>query len=535
MIVYGRLTRGQGIDPQSLTFAVVDLETTGLYPAKGSRVCEIGIVRMRGDGVVLDEYSTLVNPGIRITNDEYHGITSANVKGAPTFEHVAGDVLACLSGAIVVGHNLEFEDKFLTAEFGRLGINPPDVSGLCTLVMARSHLDRYGYRLDEIASLITGEWPRASHSALGDARTLAWTLSKFIAEAPQPLTWAGPAPVMLPPYPRTGLVAPRAAGLRKGAEGWLATLTARLPLMVHPPAPRPEGVADYRAMLTHALADGRIVGEEAGQLAVLAARAGLTQTTARQVHERFLADVRARAEADGVVTAAELKELQRAAKELASSHLISDLEEAAAADRAKRNGPLKGWRLLPVGDDPGVVEVMDLAVSHGATVAVNVTKTVRLVVAAGFEGDPRVEKAVAAGIRVLPPDEALRLLEKEVEDARGGLFASPEGQALSEQLAAERERQARVSRPEWHEFWRRRELSPAEYKVQFVDRYNDWDQGGSGRNVIHVSVPVSVRPTGTGRRTKHAAAKQGTGCASALVIFGGLAVSLVEGLCQIFT
>ncbi|GAA3119022.1 hypothetical protein GCM10010466_07380 [Planomonospora alba] len=534
MIAYGQLTRRQGIDPRSLTFAVVDLETTGLHPAKGSRICEIGIVRMRGDGTVLDEYSTLVDPGLRITNDEYHGITNADVKGAPAFEHVAGDVLAYLSGTVVVGHNVEFEDAFLTAEFGRLGINLSGVPGLCTLVTSRSQLDRYGYRLGDIASLITGEWPRASHSALGDARTLAWTLSKLIAEAPQPLAWAGPAPVVLPPYPRTGFIAPRAAGLRKGTDGWLAMLTARLPLMVQPPTPRLDAVADYQAMLAHTLADGRIVGEEAGQLAVLAARAGLTQSTARQVHERFLADVRARAEADGVVTAAELKELQRAARELASSHLISDLEEASAADRARRNGPLKGWRLLPVGDASGVVDVMDFAVSHGATVAVNVTKTVRLVVATDdAEDDPRLGKAAAAGIRVLPPEEALRLLEKEVEDARGGLFASAEGQALSEQLAAEREQQARTGRPEWHQFWRRTELSPAEYKAQFVDRYSDWEVGGNGRTAIYVSVPVPPRPVASPERGKRGAAKQGSGCAGALLIFGGLAAGLAEALRQI--
>jgi DNA polymerase-3 subunit epsilon len=49
---------------------------------------------MRGDGVVLDEYSTLVNPELRINNDEYHSITNADVKSAPTFAHIAGDVLA---------------------------------------------------------------------------------------------------------------------------------------------------------------------------------------------------------------------------------------------------------------------------------------------------------------------------------------------------------------------------------------------------------------------------------------------------------
>ncbi|OUC96339.1 exonuclease domain-containing protein [Streptosporangium minutum] len=530
MFAYGQLTRGQGIDPRGLTFAVVDVETTGLHPGRGSRICEIGVVRMRGDGVVLDEYSTLVDPKMRIANDEYHGITNADVKGAPTFEQIAGDVLAYLSGAIVVGHNLEFEDKFLTAEFGRLGVNLTGIPGLCTLVMSRMQLDRYVYRLDDVANLVTGEWPRASHSALGDARTLGWTLSKFISEAPQRLAWAGAPPVVLPQYPRTGFIAPRAAGLRKGTEGWLVTLTARLPLMTQSPMPRPQGVTEYQAMLGHALADGRIVGEEAGQLAVLAARAGLTQTTARHVHEQFLASVRARAEADGVVTTVELKELQRAAKELSASHLISDLEEAAGADRAKKNGPLKGWRLLPAGDAPDIVEVMDFAVAHGATVAVNVTKTVRLVVAADAADDPRVAKALATGIRVVTPEQAVETLQTEISAVHGGLFANSEGQALSEQLAAEREEQARAGHPEWHGFWRRRELSPSEYKKQFVDR-TDWNSTPRGEPVIHVA--VQPQPLSHAQHATKTAAKQGSGCASALVVIGGIGAGLIDVLRQI--
>lgn len=190
MFNHGQLSRRRAVDPRQLTFAAIDLETTGLRPNQGSRICEIGIVRMRGDGVVLDEYSTLVDPGLRITNDEYHGITNADVEGAPTFAQIAGDVLAYLSGTVVVSHNLEYEDKFLTAEFARLGINLNGLlPGLCTLVLSRVQLDRYGYRLTDLANLVTGEWPSASHSALGDARTLALMLAKLIASGGTGRRW----------------------------------------------------------------------------------------------------------------------------------------------------------------------------------------------------------------------------------------------------------------------------------------------------------------------------------------------------------
>ncbi|MEQ4303886.1 3'-5' exonuclease [Plantactinospora sp. B6F1] len=537
MFVRGHLTRQGGVDPRALTFAVIDLETTGLHPNRGSRVCELGIVRMRGDGVVLDEYSTLVNPGLRITNDEFHEITNADVKHAPTFKDIAGDVLAYLGDAIVAGHNLDFHEKFLVAEFGRLGVTLQNVPGLCTLVTARIQLDRWGYKLDNVANLITGEWPSALHSALGDARTLAATLAKLIGSAPQPLAWRGPAPAPLPSLPRTGIVAPRAAGLRKGSEGWLATLTARLPQMAYPPPPRSDGSRDYRTLLAHALSDGRIVSDEAAQLATLAARAGLTQSTARQVHEEFLTAARARAEADGVVSSAELKELQRAARELAASHLISDLEQAAAANRARSTGPLKSWRILPVGESASITEVVDFAVEHGAKVAVNITKTVRLVVNDGARDDhPQLAKAHAAGIDVVPPDQARKILENEVAKLRHGLFANPAGEVLAGQLAAEQAAATRPARPEWYESWRPRELTPAEYHATFVQRRNGWkdwdDEDDSGHREIRITIPASTQRAQPARMP---AAKQNGGCLSAVILIGGLLVGVAELVRQVVT
>lgn len=537
MFVRGKLTRQRGRDPRALTYAVLDLETTGLDPARGARVCEVAVVRLRGDGTVLDEYATLVDPRQPIPADLPHEITSTDVRGAPTFEQVAGDLLAYLADAIVVSHHLDFEERFLIAEFGRLGVSVQGVPGLCTLVTARTQLDRWGYRLDEIASLITGEWPVARHSALGDARALATVLTKLLTAAPQPLHWVGPSPVPPPNLPRTGMIAPRATWLRKGSEGWLATLTARLPLMASPPPPRPEGLRDYRALLTHALADGRIVGEEAQQLAVVAARAGLTQTTARQVHEEFLADARARAEADGVVTSAELRELQRAAKELAASHLIGDLVEAAAADRARVNGPLKGWRILPVGDSAAVTEVVDYAVEHGGRVAVNLTKTVRFVVNDGAGvSDPRIAKAQSLGIEVVSPDQARKLLEQEVARSGQKLFADPTGARVADRISAERAAEARASRPEWHQCWRPRELTPAEYHTRFVQRHEDWDDwddedddAGYAEVGITVASPAS-RPVQTAT-----AQRQGSGCLSAVILIAVLLAGVVELARQVVT
>ena len=69
--------------------ACVDLETTGGHAAR-DRIIEAGIVLME-DGEVVEEYSTLVNPGVRIPYaiQQFTGISEAMVADAPPFEAVA--------------------------------------------------------------------------------------------------------------------------------------------------------------------------------------------------------------------------------------------------------------------------------------------------------------------------------------------------------------------------------------------------------------------------------------------------------------
>ncbi|MDA0565231.1 3'-5' exonuclease [Streptomonospora sp. S1-112] len=512
MFAYGQLTRQGGSDARRWVYALINLKTTGLHPERGSRICEVAVVRMRGDGEVLDEYATLVDPNIRITNDEFHGITNADVKGAPRFEHIAGDLLAYLGGAIVVGHNLEFFEKFLVAEFGRLGVPFNGVPGLCTLVAARTQFDRYGYRFENVHQLLTGSWPVGEQGALGTARGVGHMLAELVANPPQPLFWRGPSPVRLPELPRQGVIAPRVLGMRKGAEGWLSNLVACLPRTQTPPPPRPEALPEYRSLLEFALSDGKVVGEEAQNLAVLATRAGLTQLTAQYVHEDTLAQARQRAEADGVVTAAELKELRAAAKNLGAVHIIQDLQEAVTAHRPQ-NRTLKGWRLLPVGEAPGMEQLLDYALANGATVAKNLTKTVRLVVAETDGSDPRLAQARAANLPVMTVDEARKVLEAEAMAATApGVFSGSQGRDVADRLAAE----STPAYPEWHEFWRPRQLTETEYRQRFVDPFRRDQSVGTAPSRPSARPHPSATPRG------------GSGCAVFLLASTGVGVLLAE-------
>lgn len=113
--------------------AVVDTETTGLYPG-GDRIIEIAVVRAapgEEPTVVLD---TLVNPERPVSATEIHGITDQDVADAPTFRDIAGHVVEALRGSVFASYNVYFDSKFVREELRRAGVStfPPH---LCLMYM----------------------------------------------------------------------------------------------------------------------------------------------------------------------------------------------------------------------------------------------------------------------------------------------------------------------------------------------------------------------------------------------------------------
>ena len=90
-------------------YAVVDLETTGLWPQRSDRVLEIAIIQLDLGLAITDVWTTLVNPERDVGPVRLHGITASDVVDAPTFRQLASPLAARLSGAVLVGHNLRFD------------------------------------------------------------------------------------------------------------------------------------------------------------------------------------------------------------------------------------------------------------------------------------------------------------------------------------------------------------------------------------------------------------------------------------------
>ena len=98
-------------------FAFLDVETTGLDPVRGDRVCEIAILKTKNN-IVVDSFETLINPGIRIppSSSAIHGIVDEMIEDSPYFLDVAEDVQRILKGCVIIAHNAQFDLKFVDME-----------------------------------------------------------------------------------------------------------------------------------------------------------------------------------------------------------------------------------------------------------------------------------------------------------------------------------------------------------------------------------------------------------------------------------
>ena len=166
----------------SKPFAVLDFETTGLYPAVGDEIVEIGVVRIE-NGAIAREWSRLVNPGREMdpAAAQVSGITAEMLAEEKPFAFVADEFLDLIRDAVVVAHNAEFDMAFLQYKLVKLGRNQVDNPVLDTLELARSQDDSGQNTLGVLANRLGIEGAHA-HRALDDATMTAKVLLHYLEE-----------------------------------------------------------------------------------------------------------------------------------------------------------------------------------------------------------------------------------------------------------------------------------------------------------------------------------------------------------------
>ena len=161
-------------------FSVLDVETTGLS-ARNDRVIEIGIVKVKKMKIV-DRYTTLINPGCEIPYfiTQFTGIKNSDVSSSPNFYQSADKIEKFIGGSTICGHNLNFDEGFLTYEFIRNGYEPLSNLKICTLKLSRKVFPELKSKSLASVSEHLKIVNKDSHRALSDAEATAKILIKLI-------------------------------------------------------------------------------------------------------------------------------------------------------------------------------------------------------------------------------------------------------------------------------------------------------------------------------------------------------------------
>ena len=176
---------------------VLDTETTGLDPATGHRVVEIGCVELLNGIPTGKTFHHYLDPQRDMPEEAFrvHGLSSEFLAGKPLFADIADEFVAFLDGAKLVAHNAEFDFRFVSAELVALGRPALDLELMVdTLALARRRHPGAPVSLDALCSRYgIDNTRRTKHGALLDSEILAEVYAELTGGRQTALVFASPA------------------------------------------------------------------------------------------------------------------------------------------------------------------------------------------------------------------------------------------------------------------------------------------------------------------------------------------------------
>ncbi len=229
---------------------VLDTETTGLDPAQGHRIIEIGCIELVNRRQTDRRFHTYLQPDRAIDEGavRVHGITNDFLADKPRFPDIADPFLDFVRDAELIIHNAPFDLGFLNHELQLCGRGQVVLEQLCavedTLRLARQRHPGQRNSLDALCKRYNiDNSQRTLHGALLDAEILAdvyLAMTRQQSSMFEPVTTAScisrarvsysaasmphrhiRSPASTPEYSRAY------AASRVGASGWVASMPAR--------------------------------------------------------------------------------------------------------------------------------------------------------------------------------------------------------------------------------------------------------------------------------------------------------------------
>ncbi len=163
-----------------MEFFAIDVETAN---ADMSSICQIGIAKFE-DNKLIDEWCSLIDPEDYFDpiNIYIHGISEADVEGAPKINEIAEKLYGYLDNALTVCHT-HFDRVSISKAFDKYSIRTPEPKWLDTARVARrtwNEVSWSGYGLKNVCELIGYEFKH--HDALEDAKASGQILIAAMAK-----------------------------------------------------------------------------------------------------------------------------------------------------------------------------------------------------------------------------------------------------------------------------------------------------------------------------------------------------------------
>ena len=328
----------------SSEYAVVDVETTGLFPGGADRIVEIAIIRLDKNGQIVDRYSTLVNPMRDIGATHVHGIRAIDVKNAPLFQDIAGDLIKLLIGAALVAHNVSFDRRFLYAEFARMNVGLPDIPCFCTMQLSKLADRGVPSRKLDVLCEYFGINLENAHTAYADAKATAKLFTLCVNQLggwesfDSRLHFIKPMNLDCYSWPRiqpSGIHYSRkkASEEIKNKSTYIEGLVARLPA-----GASDEPITDQYFTLLDRVLEDRIVDEnEIYQIELLANELEMSRDQAILAHKQYMEKLFLVALDDGIISKSELSDLDAVRKLLNISKSQFDKLFKNTINRYKEN------------------------------------------------------------------------------------------------------------------------------------------------------------------------------------------------------
>ena len=321
---------------EDLEYVAFDVETTGFN--KNDRIVEIGLVTFKND-LVLEEWSTLLNPQRDVGKSNIHGITASMVSTAQLFEEVVNDIFRIINGRVLVAHQFSFDARMLAQELNRLDVNGDLGKGFCTLIASRNLLPGTADSLAATCEALGIETIDA-HSALGDARMTMQIFQKLSEDGQEVIQ----ANVNYIKDLNPGRVLQREAFKRipNDAIERIKTFTKKVPF----PTSDEKFVA-YLLLLNMAMQDLVISKEEGAELNHWAKELGVSSVQVKTLHQGYLDSFIQAALRDGVITLQEREMIELVAKAL---HLPVEIPDSPQLIQANEDSLSVGKRVCFTGE-----------------------------------------------------------------------------------------------------------------------------------------------------------------------------------------